>query len=305
MVEAGRTSVEVFGLRIHWYGALIVLGIALAVALAWARERKKGLPRETTLDLALVCVPASIVGARAYFVAFSWENYAQGPWWKVFAIWEGGMAIYGGILAGVLAGWIYARAKKLSFPRLLDLVAPCIPLGQAIGRWGNFINQEAHGALVTNPALQFFPAAVQIEGEWYYATFFYESAWCFLIAAVLLILERKRFFRREGDEFAAYVLLYALERAVVEGLRTDSLYLGGMRVSQGLSLLAAFLVALMWARRAKGALQYAGPICVLAAIGLALAGSQIGTFAASAAALAVVAAMYTKTIETENRGEGK
>ena len=299
VVEVSRTSLELFGLRIHWYGALIVLGMALAVALAWARERKKGLPKETTLDLALVCLPAAIVGARAYFVAFRWEDYAGGPWWKVFAVWEGGMAIYGGIRLGVLAGWIYARAKKLPFSRMLDLVAPCIPLGQAIGRWGNFINQEAHGALVTHPALQFFPAAVQIEGEWYYATFFYESAWCFLIVAALLILERKRFFKRDGDEFAAYVFLYALERGVVEGLRTDSLYLGGMRVSQGLSLLAALVAALYWARRAKGALRIIAPACALAAVGMALAGSGIGTFAASAATLAAVAVMYTRTIETE------
>lgn len=292
MIRFDRTGMELFGLTIHWYGVLIVLGMALAVGLAWKREEKKGLPKETTLDLALVGIPAAIVGARIYFVIFKWDEYAGQPWWKLLAVWEGGLAIYGGIIGGVLAGWIYSRAKKLPFVNMLDLVAPCFPLGQAIGRWGNFINQEAHGALVENAALCFFPAAVKINGAWYYATFFYESAWCFLIVIVLLILERRDFFKKTGDEFAAYVFLYALERGVVEGLRTDSLYLGGMRVSQGLSLLAALAVTLYLAQRCRKPWRVIAPLCVLATIISALAGSLPGTFAASAAALAATAVMY-------------
>ena len=176
MIRVTRTALELFGWSIHWYGAIIALGIALGVMLACAREKRLGLPKDATLDLALCCVPAALVGERIYYVVFKWSDYAAGPWWKVFAVWEGGMAIYGGILAGVLAGAIFARAKKLSFRRLADLAAPSIALGQAVGRWGNFINQEAHGRLMTNPSLQFFPAAVRIDGEWFYATFFYESA---------------------------------------------------------------------------------------------------------------------------------
>ena len=252
-MEFSRTAVRIWGLQIHWYAVLIVIGIALGVALAWKRERRMGLPRETTLDLALICVPLALIGARAYYVLFSLDEFAGEPWWKVFAVWEGGMAIYGGLIAGLLGGLCYARVKKLPFARLADLVAPSIALGQAIGRWGNFINQEAHGAAVANPALQFFPVAVPIDGGWYYATFFYESAWCLLVAALLLWAERRGRFRRAGDEFLAYAFLYALERAVVEGMRTDSLYLGAMRVSQGLSLLAAALVALIWAARASDA----------------------------------------------------
>ncbi len=294
-MEFSRTAVRIWGLQIHWYAVLIVIGIALGVALAWKRERRMGLPRETTLDLALICVPLALIGARAYYVLFSLDEFAGEPWWKVFAVWEGGMAIYGGLIAGLLGGLCYARVKKLPFARLADLVAPSIALGQAIGRWGNFINQEAHGAAVANPALQFFPVAVPIDGGWYYATFFYESAWCLLVAALLLWAERRGRFRRAGDEFLAYAFLYALERAVVEGMRTDSLYLGAMRVSQGLSLLAAALVALIWAARARRAprtLRAAAPACALAAIGFAAAGNGAGVFAASLAALGTTIWMY-------------
>lgn len=246
MIFVSRTFIELFGLRIHWYGVLIALGIALGVWLAAAREKKLGLAKDTALDLALLCLPAAIVGARLYYVAFSWESYADGPWWKIFAVWEGGLAVYGGVLAGLLAGGLYARRKRISFWRLADLVAPCIPLGQAIGRWGNFVNQEAHGGSVSNPALQFFPMSVQIDGSWFYATFFYESIWCFLIVILILMGERRGWFRRRGDAFLAYVFLYALERSLVEGLRTDSLYLGAFRVSQLLSLLAMCAAAVLW-----------------------------------------------------------
>ena len=308
-MKATRTAIELFGLKIHWYGVLIVLGIALGVALAWKRERRMGLPRDTTLDLALLCVPLALVGARAYYVLFSLDEFIGRPWWKVFAVWEGGLAVYGGLIAGVLGGWFYARAKKLPFWKLTDLVAPSIALGQAIGRWGNFVNQEAHGAPVGNPALRFFPAAVSIGGEWYYATFFYESAWCFLIVAALLLAERRRRFLREGDEFFAYAFLYALERAVVEGMRTDSLYWGAMRVSQGLSLLAAAVVALIWAvraRRAPMALRVASPGCVAAAIAFAAAGSMGGVFAAAVAALGVTVWMYVEELNRQmNRGEAR
>lgn len=256
MVYVSRTFIELFGLRIHWYGVLIALGIALGVGLAGARQKKLGLAKDTALDLALICIPAAIVGARLYYVAFSWESYADDPWWKIFAVWEGGLAVYGGVLAGLLAGWLYARRRRISFWQLADLVAPCIPLGQAIGRWGNFINQEAHGGLVSDPALQFFPISVKIGEAWFYATFFYESVWCLSIVIAILIGERKNWFCRRGDAFLAYVFLYALERSFVEGLRTDSLYLGAFRVSQLLSLLAMGAAAVLWlVNRRKDSVQ--------------------------------------------------
>ena len=246
MIQFTPTSVTLFGLTFHWYGVIIAVGMALAVALACAREKCLGLPRDTALDLALVGIPAAIVCARLYYVAFSWREYAANPIQALY-IWQGGMAIYGGIIGGVLAGYLYARHKHLPFLRLADLAAPSIALGQAIGRWGNFINQEAYGAVATRPWQQRFPISVFIraDGQWHFATFFYESAWCFIIVGALLIGERKRIFRRDGEIFRAYVFLYALERALVEGLRADSLYLGPFRVSQLLSLAALLACAVI------------------------------------------------------------
>ena len=242
----------VAGFSVRWYGLLIALGIALGIGLAMARERRYGLPRDTVVDLALCGVPAAIVGARLYYVIFSWPTYAKNPISALY-LWEGGLAIYGGILGGLLAGLLYARKKGLRFLTLADLVAPCFAIGQAVGRWGNFFNQEAYGVAVTNPALQRFPIAVFIrrDGLWHCATFFYESVWCLTVCAVLLLLERRGSFKRPGDAFLTYVLLYAVERALVEGLRTDSLYWGPVRVSQALSVLAAVAAAILLIVRKK------------------------------------------------------
>lgn len=253
MFKITRSTLTLFGLSLRWYGILIALGVFCAVALASRREERLGLKKDTTLDIALICVPVAILCARLYYVAFSWEYYSAHPA-EILAIRQGGLAVYGGVMGGVFAGWIYCRVKRISFQKGLDLVAPSLALGQAIGRWGNFLNQEAYGEAVRNPQLQFFPVAVQIEGVWHYATFFYESLWCAAIVALLLLGEKKRFFRRDGDLFAAYLMLYGLERALVEGLRTDSLYWGMVRVSQMLSIALVFASAMAFGLR-KGRLK--------------------------------------------------
>ena len=275
MIRVTSTAFELFGLTIHWYGLIIALGIVLGVMLALAREKRLGLPRETSLDLALIGVPAAIIGARLYFVIFSWDLYASNPLSALY-IWEGGMAIYGGIIGAVIAGFIYSRVRKISFLRIADLAAPCLALGQAVGRWGNFINQEAYGRAVENAALQFFPIAVFIDRnqQWHYATFFYESAWCALIVIALLVLENRHLFRRAGDAFFSYIFLYGLERAFVEGLRTDSLYIGSVRVSQALSLvimLVACVILCLRARRGRKA-GFGMFICGLLAAVLLISG---------------------------------
>ena len=292
MIHLTPTSIVLFGLTIHWYGALIALGMALAVALASAREKRLGLPRETSLDLALAGIPAAIVCARLYYVLFSWRAYADDPVRALF-IWEGGMAIYGGIIGGVLAGWAYSRRKRLPFLKLADLAAPSIALGQAIGRWGNYVNQEAYGALAARAWQRRFPISVliQADGQWHYATFFYESAWCLLIVLALLWAEKKRRLRREGDVFTAYVFLYALERCLVEGLRTDSLYLGPLRVSQLLSLVALLACAGIALRRSpRKALPGACQACCAALAALLLTGHPLVALPFAAGALACFAA---------------
>lgn len=273
MFGISRSALTLFGFELRWYGVLIALGVLGAVIVAHRREARLGLPKDTALDLALVGVPAAVVCARVYYVLFSWEYYAAHPG-DILNIRQGGLAIYGGVLGGVLAGWIYCRVKKLSFPCCLDLAAPALALGQAVGRWGNFLNQEAYGRAVTDPRLQFFPLAVYIEGSgWHWATFFYESLWCVLIVVFLLAVEKRGFFRRRGDTFGAYLFLYALERTLVEGLRTDSLYLGPLRVSQALSLAALLAVGLVLARRARGlpALVRALPALTALLLGAAVA----------------------------------
>jgi phosphatidylglycerol:prolipoprotein diacylglycerol transferase len=233
---------------------MITSGVLAGLLIASLREKRFGLPKDTTLNLALWVVPAAIVCARVYYVAFTWDQF-KNDLWSVFNVRGGGMAIYGSLIGGFFTGVVFAKVRKLRFSALSDLAAPAIVIGQAIGRWGNFFNQEAYGVAVTNPSFQFFPAAVWIQDQngWFAATFFYESAWCFLIVGFLLIAEWRRFFKRSGEEFLWYVTLYAFERMIVEGLRTDSLYWGLVRVSQALSLALFLAGALLIFLMRKGA----------------------------------------------------
>jgi len=294
LFELSRNSLTISGFSIRFYGVLMALGVLLGVLLATRREKRVGVPPETTLNLALLAVPISVVCARLYYVVFEWNLYRD-DFFSILNVRRGGLAIYGAVIGGAIAGIIYARWKKVGFWKLADLAAPSLALGQAIGRWGNFLNEEAFGVAITNPKYQFFPAAVFIsdDGMWHAATFFYESMWCILIVAFLLLAERKRFFRRSGDMFLWYVFLYALERGAVEGLRTDSLYWGTVRVSQLLSLLAIFVVALVFARRAKGGLlwRFAAPILCLAAA--VLVGTTILGSVSPAALVLYIASLFT------------
>ena len=227
------------GLNIAWYGVIIASGLLLGIWLATYRAKKRGWSSDLVLDFILLAVPLAIIGARAYYVAFEWEYFAANPA-KIIAINEGGLAIYGAVIGGFLAAFLFSRAAKFPFLKLIDLVIPSLILGQAMGRWGNFINQEAFGALVTNPNLQFFPLAVYIQslGEWHQATFFYESFCNTILLVITLLLGRKGV--KDGTLLATYFIGYGTVRAVIEGLRTDSLYLfGTIRISQ---LLSALLV---------------------------------------------------------------
>ena len=252
MLEISRSAITVFGLEIHWYGILIALGVLGAVLIAGCRERRLGLGKDTALNLALICVPAGVVCARLYYAAFSWADFAANPL-EIFNLRSGGLAIYGGVIGGALAALAYSKIKKASIGSIADLIAPGLAFAQALGRWGNFFNQEAYGAAVLKPALQFFPFSVYIEGSgWHYATFFYESIWCALICVFLLLAERKGWLKKRGDLFLAYAFLYALERSIVEGLRTDSLYLGPFRVSQALSFGVLLAVMILLCLRIRG-----------------------------------------------------
>lgn len=264
MISISQKAITLLGFDIHFYGIIIVFGVYLAICLSEKREEKMGFEKDTVLSLALWALPAAIICARIYYVLFNFDEYRSNLV-SVFNIRGGGMAIYGGLLGGILTGFIFAKRKKLSFIKLFDLAAPSMALGQAIGRWGNFVNREAYGMKINNPDLWFFPAAVFIPSEnaYFAATFFYESAWCFLIVLLCLYFEKKRFFRFPGAEACFYVSMYAFERMIVEGLRMDSLYLGSVRVSQLLSILALFAVFMIVLFKRKS-----GRRLPLAALGL-------------------------------------
>ncbi len=238
----------VFG-SLPWYSVLIVLGVILAVFLATKEEKRLGLPKDTIVDLALWVLPFGIIGARIYYVIFSWDAFKD-DLVSILRVWEGGIAIYGAVIAGLLVVFIFCRVRKLPVLSVCDAIVPGLALAQAIGRWGNYFNMEAYGLPITNPSFCFFPLAVQIpttEGvAWHMASFFYESLLNFLIFLFLWTVGRKRL-RQRGDSFFFYLFLYGAGRLVIEETRMDSLYSSGVRVSQ---LLAAALCMFVLVRYA-------------------------------------------------------
>lgn len=222
---------EIFGFQIRWYGIFIATGLLLATLLILQRSKKLGFEEDTIIDLVIVCMPSAIIGARLYYVLFNWSYY-QGDIMKMINIRGGGLAIHGGVLAGVLAGWIYTRIKKLDFTKLIDICAPGLILGQAIGRWGNFFNNEAHGGPTD------LPWGIMVEGQKVHPTFFYEFVWNLFVLGVLLKhRDNKKF---DGEVFLLYMGMYSIGRFFIEGMRTDSLMLGPLRMAQVISI--AFIV---------------------------------------------------------------
>ena len=229
--------ITVFGRPIYFYGILIALGFLLAILYCSRHAPDFGIKQDDFYDMALWLIPLCIVGARLYFVAFRWSDYADNPA-SILAVWEGGLAIYGGIIAGVLCLVFVCRRKKVPVSAMLDLCVYGLLIGQILGRWGNFMNREAFGAETTVFCRM---GLTDPTGHTIYVhpTFLYESLWN-LIGLIFLIVFRNRGKRRyDGQCALLYFFWYGLGRAWIEGLRTDSLYLGssGIRVSQALSLL--------------------------------------------------------------------
>lgn len=276
MHSPNPVAFTVWGLPVHWYGIMIALGVLFATIIAGAREQKLGLKKDSAANLVLVVIPAAIVCARLYYVAFSWDMYRDNPL-EILNLRSGGLALYGGLIGGILSGVLYARAAHLPVSRMCDLAAPAIAIGQAFGRWGNFFNQEAYGAPIANPALRFFPVGVYIDAEagWFYATFFYESLWCLLLCGALLLAEHLRWFHRTGDTLLWYGFGYALERVAVEALRTDSLYLGPVRISQLVSALLLPGITLWFALRLKNRIHLLSSAPAVALCAIALSGRAV------------------------------
>lgn len=226
------------GVEIKFYGIIMALSMLLGVILACKLAKKKGIKSDDIFLLALIVLPCAVVGARLYYCIFYEYSYS---FKELFNLRQGGLAIYGGVIGGVIGIIIFALIKKdfKIILTLLDVCAPCLILGQALGRWGNFFNQEAYGNLITKKSLMWFPFGVFIESEnaWYQATFFYESVWNLIGLGLLLIIYNKS--RYTGTTVASYLIWYGLGRTWIEGLRSDSLFIGnsGIRVSQLLSII--------------------------------------------------------------------
>ncbi|WP_372996768.1 prolipoprotein diacylglyceryl transferase [Lutispora sp.] len=219
---------EIFGISVRWYGILISLGMLLGIFIAYFEAKRLGYNPDDIIDLALWAIPAALIGARLYYVIFQWEYY-KGNILKILNTREGGLAIHGGIIGGVLAGYLFTRIKKMPFWKTADIVAPSIALGQAIGRWGNFINGEAHGG-PTN-----LPWGIIVDGVKVHPTFLYESLWDFGLFIFLILYRKNKKF--DGEVFLLYGIIYSAGRFWIEGLRTDSLMFLGMRVAQLISIL--------------------------------------------------------------------
>ena len=241
-----RVAFTIGSINVYWYGIIICLGIVLGFAIAYMRMKKIGTSPDDIADIALICVPSSIIGARIYYVLAELENYDS--FYEMIAIWNGGIAIYGAVIAGVISFTLVCRHKKKPLFKMYDCAAPGLILGQIIGRWGNFFNAEAYGIAESYDFLgkkfdivsfsENNPLRMIIDGMTVHPTFLYESLWNLVGFALMNIFFKKKAF--DGEVLLWYLTWYGLGRCLIEGLRGDSLYIGTLRVSQ---LLAAICFA--------------------------------------------------------------
>jgi len=224
-------------LSIKWYGVVIAVGMLLAVVYACRRCKQFGIKEDDLMDGVLWIVPFAILCARAYYCIFSWDQYRDDPI-SVFYIWKGGLAIYGGVLGAVIGVVILCKVKKIKIPALLDMVALGFLIGQSIGRWGNFFNREAFGAATDSFSRMGLYNIFTGAWEYYHPTFLYESVWNGAGFVLLHFLSKRR--KYDGQIALGYAAWYGLGRAMIEGLRVDSLYWGNYRVSQVLAAISCF-----------------------------------------------------------------
>lgn len=229
-----------FGIR--WYAIMIMTGFLLAALYGMKRAKEFGSNGDQVADILLISLPAAIIGARIYYVAYMWDYYSQHTD-EIIRIWDGGIAIYGGIIAAVLAVIIYGKIKKMDIPSFLDMGGIGLLLGQAIGRWGNFFNAEAFGTTTDLPWGMVIRTSMMQQGTPVHPTFFYEFAWNLIGFGLLHFYSKKRKFK--GEIFLMYIAWYGLGRSFIEGLRTDSLMWGDVRVSQALAIASCAIAVII------------------------------------------------------------
>ena len=240
-----RVAFNIFGFNVYYYSLCILLGVIVAYILITREGKKQGLPKEFISDLIFYTLIIGILGARVYYCVFNLDYYLANPS-EILKIYNGGLAIHGGVIAGLIFVYFYTKKKNVSFIKILDIVAPAVIIAQSFGRWGNFFNQEAHGGITTYQNLknmhipEFIINGMHIEDKYYYPTFFFESIWC-LIGFIILMIARKNKNLRKGFQIGFYFIWYGIGRFFIEALRTDSLMFFSLKIAQIVSLVGIII----------------------------------------------------------------
>ena len=240
-----RVAFNIFGFNVYYYSLCILLGVIVAYILITREGKKQGLPKEFISDLIFYTLIIGILGARVYYCVFNLDYYLANPS-EILKIYNGGLAIHGGVIAGLIFVYFYTKKKNVSFIKILDIVAPAVIIAQSFGRWGNFFNQEAHGGITTYQNLknihipEFIINGMHIEGKYYYPTFFFESIWC-LIGFIILMIARRNKNLRKGFQIGFYFIWYGIGRFFIEALRTDSLMFFNLKIAQIVSLVGIII----------------------------------------------------------------
>lgn len=240
-----RVAFNIFGFNAYYYSLCILLGVIVAYILITREGKKQGLPKEFISDLIFYTLIIGILGARVYYCVFNLDYYLANPS-EILKIYNGGLAIHGGVIAGLVFVYFYTKKKNISFIKILDIIAPAVIIAQSFGRWGNFFNQEAHGGITTYQNLknmhipEFIINGMHIEGKYYYPTFFFESIWC-LIGFIILMIARKNKNLRKGFQIGFYFIWYGIGRFFIEALRTDSLMFFNLKIAQIVSLIGIII----------------------------------------------------------------
>lgn len=240
-----RVAFNIFGFNVYYYSLCILLGVIVAYILITREGKKQGLPKEFISDLIFYTLIIGILGARVYYCVFNLDYYLANPS-EILKIYNGGLAIHGGVIAGLIFVYFYTKEKNVSFIKILDIVAPAVIIAQSFGRWGNFFNQEAHGGITTYQNLknmhipEFIINGMHIEGKYYYPTFFFESIWC-LIGFMILMIARRNKNLRKGFQIGFYFIWYGIGRFFIEAFRTDSLMFLGLKIAQIVSLIGIII----------------------------------------------------------------
>lgn len=248
-----RIAFSIFGINVYWYGIIIACGLLAAIGYALYAAKYAGLKQDDLLNMLLIALPVSIICARLYYVAFSWAEFKDDPM-EIFDIRSGGIAVYGSLIGAALVVFTYCKAKKIKIGMVLDILAIGFLIGQAIGRWGNFVNGEAFGSVTNLPWGMSIRQGGALVANYAHPTFLYESLWN--AVGILILLQYKKFKKFDGELFCGYIVWYGLGRAWIEGLRMDSLYIGMFRISQILAVLSviAGILLIVYGRK-KAALH--------------------------------------------------